>query len=199
MTCMHQWTGSLLVQVMACSLFDLAQSYYLNQCWLIVNWILVLTFELLFAKCQPFCSCLNVLTHWGRVTQMYVGILSITGSDNGLLPGRCQAIIWTNAGILLIGPWGTNFSKILFKIQTFSLKKNTFGNVVCEMFSISSQPHCVKILYPKGSKAGCVALFFPLSAVMGVTSRFISFYHLCSMFSPLKADFDGSIKFYDHV
>ena len=25
-------------------------------------------------------------------------------SGNGLSPGRCQAIIWTNAGILLIGP-----------------------------------------------------------------------------------------------
>ena len=34
-----------------------------------------------------------------------------------------QAIIWTNAGILLIGPLGTNFSEILIKIYTFSLKK----------------------------------------------------------------------------
>ena len=32
------------------------------------------------------------------------------GSDNGLSPDQCQAIIWTNAGILLIGPLGTNFS-----------------------------------------------------------------------------------------
>ena len=30
--------------------------------------------------------------------------LTITGSDNGLSPGRRQAIIWTNDGILLIGP-----------------------------------------------------------------------------------------------
>ena len=35
------------------------------------------------------------------------------GSDNGLAPDRRQAIIWTNAGILLIGPLGTNFSEIL--------------------------------------------------------------------------------------
>ena len=28
----------------------------------------------------------------------------IIGSDNGLAPGRSQAIIWTNARILLIGP-----------------------------------------------------------------------------------------------
>ena len=43
------------------------------------------------------------LTHWGRVTHICVNILTIIGSDNGLSPGRRQAIIWTNAGILLIG------------------------------------------------------------------------------------------------
>ena len=48
---------------------------------------------------------------------------TIIGSDNGLLPGRHQAIIWTNDGILLIGPLGTNFSEIIIKIQTFSFKK----------------------------------------------------------------------------
>ena len=54
---------------------------------------------------------------------MCVGKLSITGSDNGLSPDRHQAIIWTNVGILLIGPLGTNFSEILIEIQTFSFKK----------------------------------------------------------------------------
>ena len=34
------------------------------------------------------------------------------GSDNGLLPGQLQAIIWTSDGILLIGPLWTNFSEI---------------------------------------------------------------------------------------
>ena len=38
-------------------------------------------------------------------------------------PGRRQAIIWTNARILLIGPLGTNFSQILIEIYTFSFKK----------------------------------------------------------------------------
>ena len=64
-----------------------------------------------------------VLTHWGRVTHVCVGKLIIIGSDNGLSPGRRQAIIWTIAGILLIGPLGTNFSEILIGIQTFSFKK----------------------------------------------------------------------------
>ena len=47
----------------------------------------------------------------------------IIDSDNGLLPDRRQAIIWTNAGILLIGPLGTNFNEILIEIYTFSFKK----------------------------------------------------------------------------
>ena len=64
-----------------------------------------------------------MLTHWGRVTHIYVGNFIIIGSDNGFSPGRCQAIIWTNAGILLIGPLGTNFSEILIEIHIFSFKK----------------------------------------------------------------------------
>ena len=61
------------------------------------------------------------LTHWGRVTHICVGNLTIIGSDNRLSPGQHQAIIWTNAGILLIGPSGTNFSEILAEIITFSI------------------------------------------------------------------------------
>ena len=63
------------------------------------------------------------LTHWGLVTHICVGKLIIIGSDNGLSPGRRQAIIWTSAAILLIGPLGTNFTEILIEIQTFSLQK----------------------------------------------------------------------------
>ena len=64
-----------------------------------------------------------VLTHWGRVTHICVSNLTIIGSDNGLSPGRHQAIIWNNAGILSIGLLGTNFSEILIEILTFSFKK----------------------------------------------------------------------------
>ena len=52
-----------------------------------------------------------------------MGKLTMVGLDNGLLPRWCQAIIWTDSGILLIGPLGTDFSEILIKIQTFVLKK----------------------------------------------------------------------------
>ena len=51
----------------------------------------------------------SCLTQWGRVTDICIGKLTIIASDNGLSPEPRQAIIWTNAGILLIGPLGTNF------------------------------------------------------------------------------------------
>ena len=85
-------------------------------------------------------SSVCALTHWGRVMHICVG--KLTGSDNGLLPGRRQAIIWTNAGILLIGPLGTNFSEILIAIETFSFK--AFENVIWKMSAILSWPQWVK-------------------------------------------------------
>ena len=64
------------------------------------------------------------LTHWGRVTHICVGNLTIIGSDNGLPPGRRQAITCTNVWILLIGPLGTNFSEMLIEILTCHSRKS---------------------------------------------------------------------------
>ena len=63
------------------------------------------------------------LTHWGRVTHIFVSKLAIIGSDNGLSPERRQAIIGTNDGLLLIGILGTDFGEILSEMYTFSVKK----------------------------------------------------------------------------
>ena len=57
------------------------------------------------------------------MTHICVSNPTIIGSDNGLSPDRRQAIIWTNARILLIGPLGTNCSEILIEILNVSLKK----------------------------------------------------------------------------
>ena len=65
----------------------------------------------------------HALTHWGRVTHICISDLTITGSDNGLSPSRRQAIIRTNAWILLTRPLGTNFSEILIEILIFSFRK----------------------------------------------------------------------------
>ena len=66
-------------------------------------------------------------------------------SDKGLSPGRCQAIIWSNAGILLIGPLQTNFSEISIGIQTFSIKKMHF-----KMSSAKWRPVCLGLNVLRG-------------------------------------------------
>ena len=85
-------------------------------------------------RSQQMCS---YLTHWGRVTHICVSKLIIIGSDNGLSPDRRQAIIWTNTGILLMGPLETNFSGILFAIYKFSVKK------MCLKMSGKWRPSCL--------------------------------------------------------
>ena len=92
-------------------------------------------------------SCTNLLTHWGRVTHICVSKLTSIGSDNGLSPGRRQAIIWTNAEILLIEPLGTNFSEILIGIETLSFKK-----LHLKMSSGKWRPSCLglNLLTPAG-------------------------------------------------
>ena len=127
---------------MACCL--MAPSHYLNQCWLVIGEVLWHSpegnvtrnaqdnypwykfenywFKIIIAS--PRAQWVQyLLTYWGRAMHICVGRLTIIGSDNGLSPGRRQAIIWTNAGILLIEPLGTNFNEILIGIQTFSFKK----------------------------------------------------------------------------
>ena len=64
--------------------------------------------------------CVSTLIGWGRMTRICVGNLNIIGSDNFLSPGRRHAIIWTDAGILLIGPSETYFGEMIhFHWRTF--------------------------------------------------------------------------------
>ena len=91
-------------------------------------------------------NLIYIITHWGRVTHLCVSKLTSIASDNGLWPGRRQAIIWNNVGILFIGPLGTNFNfnrnSIIFIVE------NMFENVVCEMSAILSRPQCVNAQMP---------------------------------------------------
>ena len=74
--------------------------------------------------------------------------IDIIGSDNGLAPGRRQAIIWTNAEICLIWPLGSNLSEIFIEILFFFIQENAFENVVCEISAILSQPRWVNYENP---------------------------------------------------
>ena len=109
----------------------------------------------------------NNLTHWGRVTHICVSKLTIIGSDNGLSPGRRQAIIWTNDGILLIRTFQTHFSEIVSEIHTFSCKK-----IHWKMSSGKWRPFCL----------GHIVLKHNCSFSVTHTVFPPDFFHLCSPF-----------------
>ena len=109
-----------------------AASHYLSQCWprsIPPHGI---------TRPQWVKSTILWLTHWGRVTHICVSELATIGSNNGLSPGQRQAIIWTNVGILLTGPLGTNFSEIVIEIHTFSFKETHL-----KISSIKWRPFCL--------------------------------------------------------
>ena len=146
-----------------------APIHHLNQGWLIVKWSItnkrLVKFWLkykyfhsrkniwkcLLEKCcfvpASTCCYMTSIVFWVnslRPSDVYLNLyITIIGSGNGLLPGWCQAIIWTNAGILLIGPPGTNFSEIFINIHTFSFKK-----IHLKMVSGKWRPFCLNVIIP---------------------------------------------------
>ena len=82
----------------------------LNWSKMVLNILMDLIHQVLF--------CCEVSVGWSRSTKslwpsdayIYINDLTIISSDNGLSPDRHQAIIWTNAGILLIGHLEINFN-----------------------------------------------------------------------------------------
>ena len=75
----------------------------------------------------------DILTHWGRVTQICVGNLTIIDPDNGLNQ-CCDIVNWTLRNKL---EWNFNRYSYIF------IQENLFENIVCEMASILSRPQCV--------------------------------------------------------
>ena len=111
--------------------------------------------------------CRLALSHWytnslrlSRETHICVSDQTIMGSNNGLSPGRRQAIIWTNTGI---GSLGIHFSAFLREIQIFSFKKVHLNESSAKSQPFLSRPQCVKPQYP--------------------ISTVYSFYLLCDSFS----------------
>ena len=108
--------------------------YFLIKAWAywsnVWNWEVKINLKLPFSIEDSSEKSVAILLthHW----------LTIIGADNGLSPGRRQAIIWTNAGILLIEPLGTNFSEILIRIKIFS-----FNKMRLKMSSAKWRPLCL--------------------------------------------------------
>ena len=93
----------------------------------------------------------------GRVTHICVSELTIIGPDNGLSPGRRQAIILNNAGILLIGSLGANLSEISIEIHIFSFKKRHL-----KMSSGNWQPSCFILNELRGDSQDIHCWYLPL-------------------------------------
>ena len=98
------------------------------------------------------------LIYWGWVTHICLGKIIIIGSDNGLSPGRRQAIIWTNAAIFLIGLLGTNFSEILKKIRL-------------KMSSAKCQPFCFGLTVLISGKVDLPIDFCHLNGSYSITRK----------------------------
>ena len=87
---------------------------------------------------------LRGLTYWGRVMHINVSKLGrIIGSDNDLVPVRCQAITWTNAGVLLIWPFENKFQWNLNQNTIVFIQEKAFENVVCQVAAILSRTQYV--------------------------------------------------------
>ena len=122
------------------------------------------------------------LTHWGRVTHICVSKQTIIGSDNGLSPGRHQAIIWTNDGILIIRTFRTHFSKIVSEIYTLSFKKMHF-----KMSSGESRPSCLGLNVLSRSMSWLLMPWLLTSP--GHQQPWYWLYRICWSFSYLRKDF----------
>ena len=90
----------------------------------------------LYHEVAYFRRHLSTLTHWGQMTHICISKLSIIDSDNGLSPGRRQAIIWTNVGLLLIERFGT-------KLWNIPLKNLYLKVSSAKVAAILSRPQCV--------------------------------------------------------
>ena len=100
-----------------------------------------------------------LLTRWSRVMHMCIGNLASIGSDNGLSPGRRQAIMWTNARILLNWHTGTIFRELLMEILTVSFRKmrlkGSFAKwrPCCLDFNVLMRHYCFDVYYIHGYRS----------------------------------------------
>ena len=104
------------------------------------------------------------------MTHICVSKLTIIGSDNGLSPGRHQAIIGTNVGIWLIRLLGINFSEILIGIQTFLFKK-----LDLQMSSAKYRPSCLGL----NVLSGCLEMMAVMHSTATCTQYLLIAADLC--------------------
>ena len=129
------------------------------------------------------------LTHLHLVPHICTVNWVSIGSDNGLSPGRCQAIIWTNAGLLLIGPIDPNYTwvlailadSLLFSVNNISagLWLNCISSVEISFFWLT--------YYCSIGPCFCVRVYLSL---------FRSTCKLIQSFSPMICQINGALTFF---
>ena len=105
------------------------------------------------------------------MTHIWISKLTWICSEYGLLHGWHEAIVWTNALILLSGTLWTNICEILIEMYTFSLKKMHFKMLsgkwcqfclglkvlsYCSSCTIKSFRYCT--IYPKQLCTGMICI-----------------------------------------
>ena len=132
---------------MACCL--MARSQYLNQCWLVIrdvswhsqkgNFTKIFTIPTLDMSVN-----ISTWTHWGQVTHICIGKLTIIGSDNSLsrwmAPSHYLNQCWNFVNWTLENKLQWNFNRN----SNIFIQENTFENVVWKMAAILSRLQCVK-------------------------------------------------------
>ena len=146
-------SSQYLISVLVIDTYKLVQAHDHVNTWTAARFFWKIIFSCRFKWCQitenhvkvdqdPWRNMASIgrnrLSRWGWVMHICIVKLTIIGADNGLLPGQRQAIIWTSAGILLIGLLRTNFSRILIRIHTFSFMKTHL-----KMLSSKWLPFCL--------------------------------------------------------
>ena len=93
------------------------------------------------------CQCIQLerfnSLRQGRVTHICVGNLTIIGSDNGLSPGRCQAIYLNQYSNIVDWTPRNKLQRNLSRNLYIFIQENAFENVVWKLASILSRPQCV--------------------------------------------------------
>ena len=78
------------------------------------------------------------LTHWGRMTHICGSKLTIIGSDNGLSPGRRQAIILTKCWNIANWTPRNKLQRNLNQNLYIFIQENAFENVIWKLAAILS-------------------------------------------------------------
>ena len=91
---------------------------------------------LVIAHCYTQHGVLSYSTHWGWVTNIWVNKLASIVWDNGLPPGRRQAIIYKQCWDIVNWTLGNKLQWNFNRNSYIFIQENAFENVACEMASI---------------------------------------------------------------